>query len=286
MAITNEKINKIMQPQDEYGWTTQYLENFNFCFWNNKIIKTNWRKVLEILNKDLPFFYYYTAINQFYINGIFQSSQISQIIIDDDIIQKIATDSIKGTNYLFSKNILTYSGFIHNLNTKSEFNKKLKLKKEADTERELKEKNKQLLFLTKKKESEDAILINQQGGIYSIYSISDIGVEKIEYIGLTTRPCMTRWNEHLDVIYGRKSIPDGMEKLYLLLQSKQNNYGFYIKLIVDFDKTNTIRPLTQNEKEAIEYGFIYAIQPPGNTEGIDIPYYFTDSNEQRYLRTG
>lgn len=286
MAITNEKINKIVQPQDGQGWTTWYLENFNFNFWNNKTIKKNWKKVLEILNKDLPFFYYYTAINQFYINGIFQSTKIYKIIIDDEIIQTIETDSIKGTHYLFSKNILTYSGFIDNIIKKSEFNEKLKLYKEVDIEKEIKEKEKQLLFLTKRKNSEEAIFTNQQGGVYSICSISDNGVEKIEYIGLTTRPCLTRWNEHLDIIYNKQSIPNGMDKLYLLLQNKKNNYGFYIKLIVDFDKTNTIRPLTQNEKEAIEYGFIYAIQPPGNTEGIDIPYYFTDSNEQRYLKAG
>ena len=70
-----------------------------------------------------------------------------------------------------------------------------------------------------------------------------------------------------------------MKKLYSLLQEKNKNYVLVMEPIIDFDKQISDRPLTLNEKKAMECALIVSCQPQGNTSGIDIPYRFNDSQD-------
>ena len=279
MAILQENIIEIEQPQTEQQWTTYQLENYNFNFWrSSSVIRKNWRLVLKILNKYLISFQYYTAIEEYEdINNKHTINKIFKIIIDDDIINSINNASIKESDYTFSKSILDYAGFICNLVKKSEWDKTLIDIKQNSQKRDQEYENNRKLFLFRKQEFENNILTNLSGGIYRICSISTAGDKELLYIGLTNKTFKTRWQQHLNIINGIAKIPIGMEKLYSLLMSKKNNYQLIMEPLVDFDKNVTNHELTLNEKEAMEYAFIITLQPPGNTAGIDVPYQFSEN---------
>lgn len=266
MAILEENLLEIKKPDTGQGWTTYQLENYNFHFWLNKTIKKNWKKVLEILNKYLLSFQYYKATDVSLNNT---TTYISKLIIDDDVIDKINKETPRS---LFTKGIFEYSGFTSNLIKKSEFNNEL----QKIQDNSLKQDEQQKTILKLKNNSDMSILSNLQGGIYGIYSISDIGVKQLLYVGLTHKTFNTRWQQHLEIIRNPIQIPKGMEKLYFLLIEKAKNYTLVMEPIIDFDKNISNRPLTRNEHEAMECALITALQPPGNTAGVDVLYKFSE----------
>ena len=276
--IINEQTIKIDRPKTEDGWTWGILQSFGFNFRGNKKIVTNWKIVLKILNKALPYFYLYTAIEQYYSNqGTLISENIKKIIIDDDILSTIAIESTKNTSFLFSKSIFDYADFVPNIIKKSEFHQIIQ---EEIIEKNLEEEkyNKvQETFIAERNLSTQIAMRNKAGGIYGIYSLSSEKVKKLLYIGLTSRPLIQRWTEHLNITNGISPTPKGMDNLYTLLRARKNNYELLIDLFVDFDTIQTNRPLSQNEKEAMELGFISALQPIGNIAGTKIPYQFSNS---------
>lgn len=48
MAIINEIINKVCQPETELGWTEAYLSTFGFRFFSNNVIRKNYKKSIKI----------------------------------------------------------------------------------------------------------------------------------------------------------------------------------------------------------------------------------------------
>ena len=272
--IINERIEKIDKPKA--GWTWKYLESFGFRFKLNKKIYTNWKKVLNILDISLPYFNFYTAVEQYYIKGFLESKNIKKIIIDDNILFEIAIESTKRNGCSFSKSILEYNGFPPEIVKQTEFDKVIQDEiKVKEVEEEEYNKN-QEIFLKEKNKSNQLAINNKQGGIYGIYSLSSQNIKELLYIGLTNRPLIDRWTEHLNIIKDIKHVPNGMNNLYSILKTKIKSCELLIDIFVDFDTIQTNRPLTQSEKEAMECGFISALQPIGNTSGVKIPYRFSD----------
>lgn len=276
MAIINEIINKIYQPETELGWTEAYLSTFGFRFFSNNVIKKNYRKALEILNKNLPYFYYYSGVEQLSPNGAFIFQKIYKIIIDDDIYDKITIVSTKGSNYTFSKNIFEYANFIPEtiqVLKKSKFNQQNLLEKEQQKQYEKIYEN----FINIQLQSNQVLAENQHGGIYGIYSVTPDGEQSLQYIGLTCRPALDRQREHADIIKDLNiPIPDGMEKLYILLRNKREcGNQFIMKILISFDDLKTNKELTLEDKESMELALIEIFKPVGNTSGVDIPYRFS-----------
>lgn len=272
--IINERTVKIDKP--EQGWSWNYLESFGFRFQSNKKIRSNWKKVLKILDNSLPYFYLYTATEQYYLKGLLKSEDIKKIIIDDHILSEVIIESTKRNGCSFSKSILEYADFAPQIIKRTEFNKVIQ--DEINTKKiEEEEYNKnQEIFLKEKNRSTQLATDNKQGGIYGIYSLSSQNLKELLYIGLTNRPLIKRWTEHLNITNGINPIPNGMENLYSILRTKVRSCELLIDIFVNFDTIQTNRPLTQSEKEAMEYGFISALQPIGNISGVKIPYRFSD----------
>lgn len=274
MAIVNEVINKIYQPDTEAGWTKSYLTTFGFDFFSNKTIKTHYKQVLKILNKYLPYFYYYTGIKQLNDNGMFDAREIHKIIIDDNIYDQITIASTKECNYMFSKNIFEYASFIAPQILKhSNFEKQNLLEKEQQEQYAQVYKN----FINIQLQSNQILAQNKHGGIYGLYSVAPNGDQALQYIGLTNRPALERQTEHTNIINGLPDdIPEGMEKLYLLLKSqKKSGYQFIMKILISFDDLTANKALTQNDKESMELALIHLFKPKGNTSGVDIPYKYS-----------
>ena len=76
---------------------------------------------------------------------------------------------------------------------------------------------------------------NKQGGIYGIYSLSSQNIKELLYIGLTNRPLIDRWTEHLNIIKDIKHVPNGMNNLYSILKTKIKSCELLIDIFVDFD---------------------------------------------------
>ena len=93
---------------------------------------------------------------------------------------------------------------------------------------------------------------------------------------MTNRCFKTRWNEHKEIVLGEVEIPKGMEKLYSLLQEEIKTKTIKAKPIIIFNNIVANRELTQGEKEAMKLAIINLYQPPGNTSGVDCPYYFSN----------
>lgn len=263
-------------------WTIEFLSKYGFDFNKNTIIANNHEIVLAILNESLPYFYVRQKDTSYCRHPHYY------IIIEDDIVKNISKNTkkyqyqkLEGTNFKilqFTKNILSYAGFLGTgggifdlyWSSYSEY-KKEKIREE--------EKAKKLIEKVKKQQQQN--FINDQteasdsGGIYGIYS-EDNDKTELLYIGLTTRQFQKRFKEHKDIVLGLEPIPKGMEKLYHLLIREYQIKTIIAKPIIIFNELEANKSLTRNEKEAMELALITLYQPPGNTSGIDVPYYFSD----------
>lgn len=272
-------IEKIAQPKK--GWSIEFLNNYNFNFFNNNIIKTNTEIVLKILNDNLPYFYYCVPLYDIlYVTTINASISKKQVVIDLKYISKIteiSKSTIKSDKTKFSKSILDYTGFIRypSYDETEHYIKAVdcKLKKAQKVAKKTKSNTFTTVIPTIKKEN------NNKGGIYAIFSIDKNNIKKPLYVGLTTRDFKIRWEEHKNIVQGLAPIPKGMHKLYNLLQKEYENNNLIAESIITFSELNTNRPLTQGEKEAMELTIITLLKPPGNTSGVDVPYYFSDGDK-------
>lgn len=270
---------KILKPKK--GWDIEFLKNYGFNFFGNNIIKTNIEIVIKILNDNLPYFYYCVPIqNVLYVTTINASVNKRQIVIDSKYIssiEKISKLTIKSDKKNFSKSILDYTGFIN-------------YPSYDETEHYIKAvdcKLKKAQKATKKATSNTFTTVtpvtneknNNKGGIYGIFSINKNNEKKPLYVGLTTRDFKARWEEHKNILYGIAPVPEGMHKLYNLLREEYENNNLIAESIITFSELNTNRPLTQGEKEAMEFAIITLLKPPGNTSGISVPYYFSDTSK-------
>ncbi len=274
------KIQKIEKPQD--GWTEEYLKGFNFSFSYGGIF-TYKKTVLFLLNKYLEYFYSvqstntnYIFINNEYIDLLNSASKRNQF--DYNILIKIvyfydyeSYDEIE-QKLKNIKQIKTYNLQQECLASEKHF-KRLKQHRIQMQERKIyiKQKNKEW------KETHQKTYDGGEGCIYAIYS-QDWNYEKtLLYIGLTERELEVRWQEHLKYITNEIEKPSGMSKLYDLLIKEKNEKGTLIcQRLLQFSKIKVNKPLTRQDKEAIECAFIQYYHPIGNTAGIDIPYIFSN----------
>ena len=272
-------IEKIVQPAN--GWTIEFLGNYNFDFFRNNIIKVNNTAVLEILNNSLPFFYYCVPIdNIFYITNINKSITHRQVVIDSVYLSDINNNSRlterndkKGP---FVKSILEYRGFSGYYESTERYMESVEYAWNKQQEKIKNNKNNTFTTINKKN--------SNNGGIYRIISIDDKNnIKKNLYVGLTERDFKVRWQEHKNILYGQAPIPDGMHKLYNLLKTELETNRIIAEPVIIFNELNTNRPLSRGEKEAMELATITLLQPLGNTAGIDVPYYFSDTNKIQYL---
>ena len=281
-TLINKNIIKINKPKA--GWSIDGLEKCGFRFWYNKNIQHNWRKVLEILNNNLPYFYIFSALEEIQENGLTKYYEVKEIIIDDEFVNNIQIESKKSINY-FSKSIFEYAHFVK-YTLKSAWDEKQGLLEKKLQEQEIKEKEKQQIKedLYKKyielKNNSYNLANYTQGGIYSIFKVKQ-NQKELLYIGLSERPLHVRWNEHLDIIIGVKPVPPEMKKIYKILKDSFNDKEteLIFEPLLDFSTIKANRPLSKSDKESMELAFITFFQPNGNASGIDVPYYFSDAKE-------
>lgn len=279
-------IQKIEKPCN--GWTIEYLKNYTFSFVNSNVISHK-DLIIFLLNKYLPYFYqveiekkYLIYINEEYVVLLKQASKrnyfnqdiLNSIIsyhiipIKTDIINQIEEDQ-KSSNKVWN-----WEEYIQNIQEQHKIKEQEQLKKIQQ-----KKENISLPKLQQKRNFE-LTENNGNGGIYGIYSVDGNNNLQLLYIGLTTRPFEKRWEEHRNIIMGKENIPQGMEKLYSLLINENNKKYLEFKILVSFNKMISNRPISQSEKEAMEFGMIYYFNPPGNTSGrTTVPYYFSDTNK-------
>lgn len=270
---------KILKPKK--GWDIEFLKSYGFDFFGNNIIKTNIEIVLKILNDNLPYFYYCVPIwNVLYVTTINASVSKKQIVIDSKYIssiEKISKSTIKSDKKNFSKSILDYTGFIHcpSYEETKHYIEAVDCKLKKVQKAAKKATSKTFTTVTPVTNKKN----NNKGGIYGIFSIDKNNEKKPLYVGLTTRDFKARWEEHKNILYGIAPVPDGMHKLYNLLKEEYENNNIIAESIITFSELNTNRPLTQGEKEAMEFAIITLLKPPGNTSGISVPYYFSDTSK-------
>ena len=276
-------IKKIEQPKS--GWNRDILKNFNFNF-ESSCVQKYCSIILFLLNKYLPYFYIvlWSIENEEFLN--------KDIFIMHDFIMNLKRSSRKNQ---FDKNILDY--LIHsytdiNNYIEIEYNmeRKILAKKQSYEEQEKKKeeykKYKQDLEIKKQKqrernkqqqiEEENTPTYYKKSGIYQLYSVDENNLnEKMLYIGMTNRCFKTRWQEHKDIVLGNAEVPEGMSKLYNLLKEEIKTKIIKAKPMIIFNDLYTNKELTQSDKESMELALINIYQPPGNTSGIDKPYYYS-----------
>lgn len=275
-------IQKIEKPDD--GWTIEYLKQYNFSFTDSNVVNHK-NLVIIILNNNLPFFYIVNQeeksediyINEEYITLLHQASRKNYF--NYDVLQSI----VKYCTIYTEKDII--SQIEENEKKWQEYQKELqkyyaKIEREHQEEQEKRERRKKENYLRlQQKRDFELTEDNGNGGIYGIYSIDGNNNAQLLYIGLTTRFFPERWQEHMNIITRQADIPKGMDRLYLLLIDEYEKKQIQFKILVSFNKMISNRPLSQSEKEAMEFAMIYYFHPPGNTSGITAPYYFSDTNK-------
>lgn len=272
---------KIIYKND--NWTIDILSKYHFDFEKNAIIANNKETVLLILNESLPYFYYRLNDTKYCRAAHFH------IIIEDEYIENTRKNSKKYQykkydNHdfklsAFTKNILDYAGFLGSSSRSwglfyASYSEYLREKRE-EQKREQRQiqrlKQQQQVFIAQQIE-------NDNGGIYGLYSVNkETKEETLLYIGLTTRTFQERFEEHKNIILGTNQIPRGMEKLYRLLIKEHKTNWILGKPIIIFNEIKTNKVISQSEKEAMELSLITYFKPPGNTSGVDVPYYFSNS---------